>query len=289
MAYNVVIPYEDIIELIKEQFANIKENPSEGFDYSSINFVVSNEQMFMRIKDKKPNMIYIVVRFSSAAINFGQATLPLELSVLGEANNIKTTQDFLNDFVSRYNLNSADNITQLYMTPRAALNFNETYNEFRTLFSVTGTWVIGDNTIRMAELAYYPLGGVSGEKPEIIPVIAYNDSTENSLNPQPYPNTNGRTKSYGSFQTFAFSIVLYPDGSKKLIQKLFKLKFGTSSSHQNDSFVFQLKFDNMDLDFENTNTHTPVNTTAKWTYKCKNVDFTQKIGEIPVLNSTFTL
>ena len=287
MANNVVIPYELIIELIKEQFADIKEN-SEN-DYSLVNFVVSNEQMFMRIKDKNPKTIYIVVRFSPAAINFGQATLPLELSVLGEANNIKTTQNFLNEFVSKYNLNSTESITQLYMTPRAALNFNETYNEFRTLFSVTGTWIIGDNTIRMAELSYYPLGGVSGETPEIIPIIAYVDITENSLNPQPYPDTHGRTKSYGSFQTFAFTLTLYPDGSKKFIQKIFKMKFDTSSSHQNDSFAIKLKFANMDLDFENTSTHTPRNTTEIWTYKCRSVEYVQKIGEIPVINVSMSL
>jgi hypothetical protein len=245
--------------------------------------------MFTRLKDKSPKTIYIVVRFSPAAINFGQATLPLELAVIGVENEIRNTQNFLNEFVSTFNLNSDNNITQLYMTPRASLNFNEVYSGFRTLFSVTGTWIIGDNTIRMSSLLFYPLGGIDGEVPEVIPVIAYNDTTENSLNPQPYPNTHGRTKSYGSFQTFAFSIVLYPDGGKKMIQKLFKLKFDVTSSHQNDSFVFQLRFDNMDLDYENTNPHTPKDVTEIWTYKCKNVDFEQKIGEIPALAVTFTL
>ena len=289
MAENVVIPYALIIELIKEQLENIKQNPAEGFDYSSINFIVSDEQMFIKIKDKNPNTTYIVVRFSSAAINFGQATLPLELSVLGIQNNIKLVQDFLNDFVSRYNLNSENNITQLYMTPRASLNFNEAYNGFRTLFSVTGTLIIGDNTIRMSELFYYYPGWAEGEDPEMIQVIAYDDSGEASLNPQPYPDTFGRTKSYGSFQTFAFSIVLYPDASKKLIQKLFQWKFDFSKSHQNDSFEFKMKFDNMDLDFDDTETHTPRDVTDKLEVKCKNVDFTQKIGEIPVINATFTL
>lgn len=286
MAVNVVVPYELIIELIKAQFEEVKQLNEK---FASINFVVSDEQMFAKLKDKSSKTIYIVVRFSPAAINFGQATLPLELSVMGFGNEIQLTQEFLNDFVSTYNLNSSGNITQLYMTPRAAMNFNEIYNEFRSLFSVTGTLIIGDNTIRMTELSYYPLGGVSGEEPEIIPVIAYNDSTENSLNPQPYSNSVGRTKSYGSFQTFSFSIVLYPDGSKKMIQKLFQLKFDTSKSHQNDSFVFQLKFNNMDLDFDIAAAHPERNKTAKWTYKCKNVDYTQKIGEIPILNVQFTL
>ena len=283
---NVVIPYELIIELIREQLEIVKAGND---DYSLIDFVVSDEQMFTKLKDKNPKTVYIVVRFSAASINFGQATLPLELSVIGIQNEIKNTQNFLNEFVSKYNLKYENNITQLYMTPRASLNFNEVYNGFRTLFSITGTWVIGDNTIRMAELSYYPLGGVSGEEPEIIPVIAYVDITENSLNPQPYPDTHGRTKSYGSFQTFAFTLTLYPDGSKKFIQKLFKMKFDTSSSHQNDSFAIKLKFANMDLDFENTSTHTPRNETEIWTYKCRSVEYVQKIGEIPVINVSMSL
>lgn len=282
---NITIPYNLIVQLIKEQFDYIK---SENEKFASLKFVVADEQMFIKIKDKDPGTVYIVVRFSPAAINFGQATLPLELSVLGLQNTIELTQDFLNNFVNTFNLNSENNITQLYMTPRASLNFNETFNGFRTLFSVTGTLVIGDNTIRMSTLYYYANGDET-EEPELISVIAYNDSSENSLNPQPYPNTHGRTKSYASFQTFAFTIVIYADGKQTLVQKLFKMKFDDTRSHQNDSFVFKMKFDNMDLDFDNENEHTIVNTTPLWTFKCKNVDFTQKIGEIPAITATFSL
>ena len=183
MAANVVIPYDEILQLIKEELDSIKDLNSE---FSSIDFVVADEQMFIKMKDKDPKKIYIVVRFSAAAINFGQATLPVELSVLGLQNEIILTQNFMNAFVSEYNLKSEYNVTQLYMTPRVSINFNEVYNGFRTLLSVTGTWIIGDNTIRLAELLYYPLGGVENEVPESIPVVAYNDTTENSLNPQPY-------------------------------------------------------------------------------------------------------
>lgn len=287
MSNNVIIPYKQIITLIEDQFQVIK---SENTDFKNISFIVSDEQMFNKIKDKKRDTLYIVLRFGAASFNYGQATLPLEMAVLGFDNEVEKTQAFLNAFVGKYNLSQSGSMTQLYMTPRVSLNFNEVYNTFRSLFSVTGTFVIGDNTIRMSAINFYINGGEDpNEVPELIKVLSYNDSTTNSLNPQPYSDEKGRVRSYGSFQTFAFSVLIYPDGSKKLVQKLMKMKFGPEENHQNDTFCFSLTFDNLDLDFDNSAEHTPVNTTSIWKYKCRNADFNQKIGEIPAISITFSL
>lgn len=283
---NVTVPYDAIINLIEEQFATVK---ARNTDFSSINFVVADEQSFVKIKDKNPKYLYIVVRFSPASINFGQATLPLEFVVAGVQNETRLTQAFLNAFVNAYNLKDENDVTQLYMTPRVSLNFNDVYNGFRSLFSVSGTWLIGDNTIRLSDLMFYVNGGIEGEEPEHIKVLTYNSTGEGSLNPQPYPDTKGRTKSYGSFETFAFSIVIYPDGSKKFVQKLFQYQFDFSKSHQNDDFAFRLKFNNMDLDFENPNEHTLRDITDLKNFKCKAIDYNFKIGDIPAINATFTL
>ncbi len=280
---NVKIKYDEILDILQSEFATIQLSKSE---YSDLSFVVADEQMFAKTKDKSPNAIYIVIHFGDATTNMGQAILPVELFVLGQQNKVDLIQSFLSDFVYTYNLNvNSDNtITQLYMTPNRSINFNEVYNGFRTLFNMTGTFVIGDNTIRLSSLQYYYeeeelVDGetVIVEKQEDIIVLSYDDLTENSLNPQPYMNTNGRTKSYGSFQTFAFTILIYADGSKKLCQSLMAWKFDDTRSHQNDTFVFSGTF-------ANSNTNMP-----KWNFKCRSADFSQKIGEIPAFSATFAL
>lgn len=280
---NVTVPYRLLQELIEAQFLAIK-NGAHKEDYASINFVVADEQMFAKLKNKSPNTVYIVVRYGKASINFGQATLPLELAVLGMQNEIEKTKDFLNEYVNTYNLLSQNDVTQLYMTPNVSLNFNEVYNGFRTLFSITATFIIGDNTIRLNKLEYVYIKD-GKEVREDIGVISFNDITENNLNPQPYPDTYGRARSYGNFQAFAFSITTYADASKQFIQDIMRMKYDFNSNHQNDTFHFEFTFDNFNLNGQGV----PQPVGQNKVFKCKSADFNQKIGEIPAFVMSFSL
>ena len=107
-------------------------------------------------------------------------------------------------------------------------------------------------------------------------VLSYDDITENSLNPQAYADGNGRTISYGSFQTFGFTILIYADGSKQLCQDIMKMRFDESESHQNDNFLLSATFINSSINM------------PRWEFKCRTVHFSQKIGEIPAFSLTFS-
>lgn len=282
---NIKINYEEIITTISDELLYIKSSKSE---YSSLTLSVSDEQMFAKEKEKSPNTIYVVVHFGDASTNMGQAILPVDLMILGAENKIDILQELLSDFVVNFNLSvdETKNSTQLYMSPVRTINFNEVNKGFRSLFNLTGTFVIGDNTIRLSNLTYFwknpnydPEDEESEEfLSEDIQVLSYDDVTENSMNPQAYPNTRGRTKSYASFQTFAFTIAIYADGSKQLCRDILRMKFEDTRSHQNDEFIFSGTFSN------SGGFNMP-----RWTFKCRSADFTQRIGEIPAWTLTFGL
>ena len=263
---NIVIDYQKIMETLRYQFLLMN---TDNFD-----IVVEDEQMFNKSEHKNPNCIYIVVHFGATGFNFGQAVINVTLDILSIQNELERTQSFLNRFVTEYNRSSSEGITQVYLSPEVQNNFNEVYAGFRTQFVIQGTFVIAQTVIKLAKLLYWQEGATEGEE---VDIISYNDTTTNSLNPEPLPNKKGRTKSYGSFQTLAFNIVTYPDGNKKLIQDLWKMKFDTSESHQNDTFGFSAVYENIDIQM------------PKWEFKCSSVDFNQKIGETPIVTIAFTL
>lgn len=261
---NIVVDYKEIVNTIARQFYLVKP---EG-----IKLVIEDEQSWNKEQDRTPETLYIVIHFGDTATNFGQAVVPITMEVMGLQNEIELTQGMLNQYVTEYNRLQDGDITQLYLTPTVNQRFGEVYEGFRCLLSVEGTFLIGNNTIRLETLTYYYEGGQ-----ENIDFISYNDASENSLNPQPYPNAIGRTKSYGSFQTFAFSIVTYPDGNKQLIKDIMAMKFDTSKSHQNDTFEFSGTFAHSDINM------------PKWKFKCRQANFDQKIGDIPVITLGFSL
>lgn len=272
---NVVIPYKDIVDKIAEQFISIHNQ-----NYPSLKLFIEDEQMFAKEQDRDPDALYIVIHFGEAAINFDVAVCNITIEVLSLQNEIELTQEFLNVYVNQFNRKQDDNFTQLYLAPTKSLNFNQVYEGFRSLFVVSGTFIIDSNIIKLKKLYYHYS---TSHSPEEIEVISYSDSSENSLNPQPYPNTNGRTKSYGSFQTFAFTVIIYPDGNKHLIKDLWKMKFREDKSYVNSTFKLSGEFNNI-KDENNQSINMPI-----WNFKCRNADFNQRIGEIPTLVVTFTL
>ena len=271
---NIVIDYQSIINLISEEFCIIK-NSSD--DFSDIQFEVGNEQFLAKTRMDIPNFIYILVRFNNAVTNFGQAVVSVTLEALGLNNEVELTQKFLNAFANEYNRVQSGNATQLWLSPSVSTNMNPVYNGWRSLFIITGSFVIDNSLIKIKQLRFYP--DPTSDTFEEIEVISFSDHGENSLNPQPYSDTHGRAKSYGNFQTLGFSIVTYPDSEKQLIQKIWQNKWDFTESHANDSFYFRFLFDNFNSS----------NPTEMKEFKLHTCDFTQKIGETPLLMASFIL
>lgn len=279
---NIVVNYTEVINLLRNEMEIVRRSDAR---YSDFKIVLEDERLLAKEKDRSPDTIYIQVKFGAASTNFGVAVLPFSLEVIGINQDTELTQELLTDFVNKYNNTPYNDYTQFFLTPVVSQNNIPIYEGYRSMFIVSATFII-DNQLIKVDAIQFKTGDNTFED---IGFISYTDSTEAQLDPQPYSNMYGRTKSYGSFQTFAFSIVTYPDSSKTLIQKLLKWKYDRTVSHTNETFVFKFKVRNMDLDYENSdeNNHEPVDTTSEIVFQCKGVETNQKLGEQPVISATF--
>lgn len=261
---NVKINHREIVDKIFVQFASIKAIDEK---YSNLKFYVDDEQSFIKrgtINDR--NSIYIVVKFGEATLNSGSSVAPITLLVFGIGNDIELTQAFLQDYATNYNLARDDKMQFVFSSPYAMANFNETGYDFRALFSISGSILVGNtNSIFIDYIEY------KGEK---INIIDFNDDTTNNLNPQVYGNTYGRTKSYATFQSYTFCISIYALDNI-LARDILDVKYSNKNT-SNKEFTFTLKFNN-GSGFTN------------WTFKLKNATFISKMGQLPVFSLTFAL
>lgn len=262
----MTIDYDYILNLIAQQINDVLEDGTP--------FFITDEQTFIKNKDKKEDGVYVVVRFNRASTVLNQAVLPVTLTIMGFENEVEDTQALFNRFISANNLKTENDITQIWMSPEAILNFNNVWTGYRSLFTVSGTFVIGNGTVRMTKITFKYTDGEE-TKTEDIGIIGFTDITEAAINSQPYSNTKGRTRSYGSFITNAFSIVIYPAGDLEFVQKLMEWKYDFSENHEDDDWLLSGTFANCRTNMQES------------VWKCRSANFSQKIGDIPTMEITF--
>lgn len=273
---NVVIDKNEVVVLLHNQFDKIK---SDNYNlYKDINFVIEDEMQFNKIKDKSPNTIYMVVKFSAATFNFGQTTQNFTIEVLTEQNSFELTQRFLIEYVTKYNLvQSADGkIVQAYTTPAITTNFNYVYDGFRSVLSINGTLlVVSQNNIYVEKLIYHYVDEKGVSQQEEVDFTSFVDDTTNQLNSQPYGNSNGRTKSYATIQTYTFSVNVY-SVECQLIKDVIASRY-LAESGANREFEFSLVLKNNISGFQN------------WIFKCAGIHYEQRLAQLSTYSFTFTL
>lgn len=180
---NTNIDYNGILNEIKTELYDIINNDSF---YANNDFLITLEQQFIKTRQMQPNRIYIVVKISSASVNYGQTILPVSIQVISEQNKIFVAQKLLFDFVSKYNLARSDDQTtqQIWESPTVSTNFEQMFEGFRSVLYVSGTLVISKNA-NFLSLAYN------------VPVLTYSTSSS-STEPQFVYQIN-KTKAFQRF------------------------------------------------------------------------------------------
>ena len=143
MSKNVnAISYSDSLRLIRNELVEVM-NDNYAL-YQGLEVYIANEQEFIKSKQQKPNAIYIVLRYGSASVNFGQSVLPITITAICEQNKIDRVQSLFADFVAKFNLERAENntIQQIYESPVVTSNFNQLFEGFRSIMYVSGFLVI---------------------------------------------------------------------------------------------------------------------------------------------------
>lgn len=263
----------NILDLIEEQLLDIMSSDPEFYGRHKI--ILSNEQQFIKEKDKHPNSIFIVVKFLSGNFNYGQYVQPVTVLALAEKNKFEVCQKLLNEYVSRWHNSETreagnDLIKQTYTSPAIMSNFNEVGEGYRSLMYLSGIFLVGENSNPVEKIEWF---NNETNEYEQIPVLTSTWTWSALLEPQSFYSLKGRTKSETRTATFTLSFTLF---------------------HKNDAFG------NIILDLPCSDDDETINPDFKFklTWKSgknkivimKCVDFsgTQNIGEFPVLNISFT-
>ena len=141
---NINLDFKEIMRTVENQFNDIIYKDSF---YNGYFVTVAEEQDFNRILDKSPNHIYIVVKFLSASINFGQVLLPITITAVSEDRKLDVCKKLLFEYADRNNLilSNDETIKQFYTSPQVISNFEEIYDGYRSLFTLSGTFLINRN------------------------------------------------------------------------------------------------------------------------------------------------
>lgn len=264
-----MINTEMILELINKQLTEVMLKDEEF--YSNYNFILSNEQQFVKDKERKKGTIYLVVKFMPASIDFGQTILPITLNAVAERNKIEVCQQLLLEYAQTYNLTTSEDetIKQVYTSPSMLSNFNEVYDGFRSLLYMSGNFLISSNSNNCKVY-------VSGEDEEL-PCISFSSTFDIQLDSQPFYSTGNFTQSVGKVGTYAINISTYLIDSKFLNRVLNIVYKNTEQEPEgiNTSFYFDIVFKN-GLGLKNIK------------FKLANFTFNQNIGELPLATLTFT-
>ena len=253
MAENEVIEldFDEILTLIQGQLYEYMNAPENNGKYSGYNLILSKEQQFMKLKDKDPNALYIVVKFGAADVVFGQTVLPATITALTEQNRLDATYSLLYEYAQKYNLHRVNNetINQVYESPTVSSNFNPIYEGFRSIVTMSAAFVIGKNSNDYTVYYYYTEKQFDGVKDgkntykdvtyaDEVPQISASFAFVGNPDTQAFYNSHDFTRSEIGFGavTVGFTTLVLSDN--RLINDILDI-LGTVSPSDNDK-VFVL-------------------------------------------------
>lgn len=210
------VTYEEILFLIKNELIETME---DNYDYyKDYEFVIDLEQQFIKKYDKQNdyNKIFIVLSFGATAVTHGQIVLPVIFKALSEQNRLEVCQSLLTDFALKFNLkmNDEGTIRQVLETPTVSSNFNLTHEGFRSVLTMSGTFIISNDT-NPTTLEFFTgeIDEETGEEKKVtLDVITYNDNLTIQTDTQPFTNNNKAlnfAQSMGKYGVFSFVIVVF--------------------------------------------------------------------------------
>lgn len=226
---------EEVIELLRKQFYLLMKKDEELQD---LTLSLSTEQQFTKIKDKSKDTIYIVVKFLEGTLNYNEKLLPFTITAISERNKFELCQKLLTTYAETYNLttNEDQTITQTYANPVITSNFVEIYEGYHNIIQMSGMMMITRN----ANSFQLSFKNESGEY-EDVDTITNTFSFDNTLDTQPFFNSNNITQSKAKFGTITINATLYLTDTE-LVNKVVKIAFKQLSN--DTKFSLKLKHKN---------------------------------------------
>lgn len=213
--------YDKIVELVKEEITRVTLL-DEDF-YSGYTFKIANEQFFDVERDQEIllsnedgyqsrdliKVIYIVLKFSSTSISFGQNIIPATIDVLSESGSNVVAQRLMSDFTSLYNtsMDSSYKIKQIYQAPVNTSSFNEVFNGFRSVLSVECLYLYSEDAV-YSEI-YYVSTENNVDTEQKIDFIKFGSSFTNSLDTKAFFSNYNSAVSLPLVSSYTISLIIY--------------------------------------------------------------------------------
>lgn len=275
-----------MMEIIQNQFVQVMNSDPEF--YGQYKIILSNEQQYVKESNRNKNNVYIVVKFVPGSLNFGQNLMPININALGEGNKIEVCQRLLLEFAQQFNLCEPINVSstesgdgnsyiikQVYTQPQVLSNFNTSWNEFRSLFFMSGTFLIGKNSIPITSITYFD--SESAETGTTIDFINASWDFSIQLDSQAFYGTDSRTTSKSKIGTLTLSVISYLMDTP-LFNKIIGVAWNDKTLAPNgikETFFLTIEFAN-GVEIE------------KMKFSLANANSPQNLGEFPLISMTFT-
>ena len=285
------INYDEILQTIRYNLLELMNNDELSAMFEGYRIVVSNEQQYLNNapnKDTKKT-IYIVVKFGSAMTYFNQVALPLTITAMSEQNSCKICQKLLTEYAVKYSSEEFEKgIQQIYESPSVLTNFNEVYTGFRSILSMTATFVILSG-INLCSITYNYTDEKGVAQHEKVKTFTSNYHLDIVMDSQATYNSRNYSKSIGKVGSLSVSGATYFFGDSQLFADIIKImKFADESMEGtnpkpnegvNNSF-------NLTITFLNTSSDISQTVTANFKLTVFSVD--DNIGQVPVASFGFS-
>lgn len=260
--------YNEILALLQDDISAVVGKDWDR--YKDYRFVISEEQQFNE-ETIEPNTIYIVVHFNEMDLQLGQTIAPITINALSEKNAIELVSRLLMNVAQDFNLkqNESGTIIQYFSSPVATNNFNEIADGFRSLFLMSASFLISENSNPLESITYYDDDNTTTE----IKFLNANTSFTQQLDSQAFFGTNSETRSKGVQTAFIFNCTTYLVSGNALLDRVLKEQFGIKKG-VNQDYYFNLKYRN---GIES----------GKVAFKLVEADTTKAIGELPAITLVF--
>lgn len=234
---NVSIDYEAVFSAVKEGILYAKNTLLAG-ELDGYEVSAWQERQFVPQAEYRPNCIYLIVSFGTASMNFMQSSVPVTITCISEQNGFDKARALLSAFASHYNLRKKEGTIQAWNSPTVSTRFNDVGNGYVASLMLTGTFVV--SAPDMDGIAKLECMAEGGEYEEI-PFVAYRDSFQNQLAPQPFPNGGGFVSSVARYSAFTITFSTYPMTGLSFFKRLRETKFDATLNDAAFSFRFTFR------------------------------------------------
>lgn len=245
MNYNFKNFLTEKLNLIKN--ANTYNYLDKEIEGSEINLVVYEEQVFAKQRSFLPNTIYVVIKYLQSTIQFFTETMPIQIMITCEQNQLSIAQSIINEFATTWNWrtqslvinNENVFIKHQYTSPVVLSNFMDVGNGYRSVIYFTGTIYEMDGYV---DVSLITIDSVNYE------VIGLSEAYQMTGNTQPVGDQRIATteKSMATY-TISFDI---PMVNNALTKKVFAIKKGSYSGNANFTIKLTYNFPSDDKTFD---------------------------------------